>query len=211
MDQLPSAQNDAIDVAAHGTATTLVGGGTRLTANDTDPDPGETALLVAHVISPPTHGHVSVQTDGTFVYVNDDPGLGFDQFGYEACDPKGACDAATVVVTIDTNAPAITCLLKTQVGVVGDAVSIDLSQLFAPPPGDTLAYAVTNPAPTLSLVGSLLSGTLDNAGTFVSTLSANAVIGGGTVSEDVEFQVLPAGDIVFRDSFDTGTSALPCQ
>ncbi|HEY6894114.1 MAG TPA: Ig-like domain-containing protein, partial [Rhodanobacteraceae bacterium] len=211
LDRLPSAQNDAIDVAAHGTATSLVGGATRLTANDTDPDPGETAMLVAHVISAPTNGHVTIHADGTFAYVNDDPALGSDQFAYEACDPEGACDAATVVVTIDTTAPAVTCVLPTQVAVVGDTVNLDLAPLFAPPAGDTLTYGVTNPPPTLSIIGSLLGGTLNTAGTFISTLSANAVIGGGTASEDVEFQVLPVGDLLLRDGFDGGASGLPCQ
>jgi len=168
-------------------------------------------MLTAHLISAPANGHVTIQTDGTFVYVNDDPALGFDQFAYEACDPQGACEAATVTVTIDTTAPAVTCILPKQLGIVGDTVNLDLSLLFAPPANDTLTYGVTNAPPTLTILGSLLGGTLDTSGIYVSTLKATAVTGGGTASEDVTFVVLPVGEILLRNGFDDGDPNLQCQ
>jgi hypothetical protein len=107
--------------------------------------------------------------------------------------------------------PTVTCLLPRQVSEVGDTVNLDLSQLFAPPASDTLSYGVTNAPPALSIMGSLLTGTLDTAGTFTSTLTATAVAGGGTASENVEFRVLPTGDILLRNGFDNGNSSQPCQ
>jgi hypothetical protein len=95
------------------------------------------------------------------------------------------------------------------VDIVGDMVDIDLSTLFAPPPGKSLVYDVTNPAPGLTLVGSLLSGTLSTAGTVTTTLKATATPGGMTASEDVRFDVLTLDELVFRDGF--GDPATPCN
>lgn len=155
------------------------------------------------------NGHVTLNTDGTFVYVNTNPAA--DSWQYEACDSSGACVAATVSVTINQQAPTVSCVLPKQVDVVGDAVSIDLSLLFTPPAGQSLSYSATNPPPTLSIIGSLLSGTLTTSGTYTSALNATTVPGGASASENVIFEVLPAGDILLRDGFDAGTTSQPCQ
>jgi len=57
-------------------------------------------------------------------------------------------------------APTITCLLPRQVNEVGDTVNLDLSLLFAPPAGQSLSYGGTSLPPSLSIIGSLLTGTL---------------------------------------------------
>lgn len=116
---------------------------------------------------------------------------------------------ATAVLTVDSNTPSVTCVLPNEVDIVGDMIDIDLSTLFAPPPGKSLVYGVTNPAPGLALVGSLLSGTLSTAGTFTTTFEATATPGGMTASEDVQFDVLALDELVFRDGF--GDLAVPCQ
>jgi uncharacterized repeat protein (TIGR01451 family) len=210
-DQAPSAADDAIEVGPHGTAVTLVGGASSVLSNDTDPDPGQTATLTAHLTRAPWNGHVTLNSDGTFVYVNDDPSSGFDSFEYETCDEAHACDGGAVAITIVSGVPTVTCILPSQLNIVGDAVNFDLSLLFAPPANDTLSYSVTSAPPTLSIIGPLLTGTLDTAGTFVSTLKATAVAGGGSASEQVEFRVLPAGDILLRNGFDSGSPPPPCQ
>jgi VCBS repeat-containing protein len=217
LDQAPTPTNDGIDVAPHGSANTLIGGASTVLANDTDPDPGETATLVAHLIAPPQNGHVTLNPDGTFSYVNDDPTQGVDSFQYEACDIQGACVAATVSITIDGAAPTVTCVLPKQVDVVGDTVSIDLSRLFAPPPGQTLTYGAANVPPSLAISGSLLTGTLQPGDappappyTYDATLTATA--GGASASENVTFQVLPTGEVLLRDGFDGAQSVQqPCN
>jgi VCBS repeat-containing protein len=218
LDQMPVATDDAIVVAPHGTSNTLVGGATRVLANDTDPDPGETAMLTAHLISAPENGHVTLNPDGTFAYVNDDPAQGVDGFQYEACDPEGACDAATVSVTVNGEAPTVSCVLPRQVDVVGDTVNLDLSLLFTPPPGQSLTYSGTNLPPSLSIVGSLLTGTLQASDVppsppyaYASSLTATTVPGGVSANENVIFQVLPAGEILLRNGFDGPTQSQPCQ
>jgi VCBS repeat-containing protein len=168
-----------------------------------DPD-DQHSSLTAHLIAPPSSGTITLELDGTFVYENTDPSASVDEFRYEVCDPSQACVGATVSVTIDHDAPTISCRLPTQVGMVGSAVSIDLATLFTPPPGESLVYDATNLPQSLSRVGALVSGTLqpgDVAGSpFASTLRASA--GGAWASEDVMFQVLPVGDILLRDGFD---------
>lgn len=116
---------------------------------------------------------------------------------------------ATAVLTVDSNIPSVTCVLPNQVGTVGDMIDVDLSTLFAPPPGKSLVYGVTNPAPGLMLVGSMVSGTLSSAGMVTTTLEATATPGGMTASEDVRFDVLALDELVFRDGF--GDPITPCQ
>ena len=117
---------------------------------------------------------------------------------------------ATAILTVDSNAPTVTCVLPNEVDIVGDMIDIDLSSLFTPPPGQSLIYGATNPPTGVSLAGSLLTGTLATAGTFTTTLMATtAVPGGTTASEDVVFDVLPLDELVFRDGF--GDPATPCN
>jgi len=214
LDIAPVAANDASVVAPNSSTSTLVGGATSVLANDSDPgDP-----LTAHLISAPANGHVTLNADGTFTYYNDDPASGVDSWEYEACDDQGACTGAAVSVTLDTAAPTVTCTLPRQLNVVGDTVAIDLSQLFAPPAGQTLVYAATNAPPSLSIAGSLLTGTLQDSDVlpppyiYNATLTASTAGTGASASENVMFQVLPTGEILLRDGFDGGqTVQQPCQ
>lgn len=116
------------------------------------------------------------------------------------------------------SAPTINCLLPDQADVVGDSVNIDLSLLFLAPPGDTLTFGAGNIPPSLSLNGSLLTGTLQVSDVppappyaYLSTLTAIAIGSGMGASENVTFQVLPIGEILLRNGFDPATSAMPCQ
>ena len=213
-DQLPTTADDAIAVAPTGIAVDLVGDANVIDSvldNDTD-DIGDT--LRAQLISAPTNGHVTLNDDGTFVYVNDFPID--DDFMYEACDDFGACVPAMVSITINQAAPVVSCLLPRQVNEVGDTVSIDLALLFTPPPGQSsLSYSATGLPPSLSVVGSLLSGILqanDVPGSpYASTLTATTSAGGASASENVMFQVLPAGEILLRNGFEDAAQHPPCQ
>lgn len=215
LDVAPVAVDDSIVVAPNGSTGVLVGGATNVLTNDSDP--GDT--LTAHLIGAPANGHVALNTDGTFTYYNDDPALGVDSWMYEACDGHGGCTAATVSVTIDNSAPTVTCTLPPQLYVVGDTVSIDLSLVFAPPAGQTLSYSATNIPPSLSVNGSLLSGTLQANDappappyTYGSTLIATAVSSNVSASENVTFQILPNGEILLRAGFDGAqTVQQPCH
>ena len=67
-------------------------------ANDSDPEGG--ALTIASFTSP-TNGEVTDQGGGVLRYTPDPDFNGADSFTYTVCDPTGACDTATVDVTVD--------------------------------------------------------------------------------------------------------------
>jgi uncharacterized repeat protein (TIGR01451 family) len=98
MDQLPSAEDDAMTVTSGGTASILADGSASVLTNDQDPD-GD--VLKAGVLMTTAHGTLSLAANGTFSYANNgnDPAAS-DSFYYQACDPQGACAAAEVTITI---------------------------------------------------------------------------------------------------------------
>ena len=83
------------DPGAPGLTVDTAGG---VLANDADP---EGAPLTAAVESPPTHGTLSLATDGSFVYTPDADFFGTDTFEYRASDGVG--ESAATVVTITVN------------------------------------------------------------------------------------------------------------
>lgn len=48
----------------------------------------------------PAHGDVTIAADGSYTYTPDPDYAGADSFGYEVCDPSGACAPAVVTVTV---------------------------------------------------------------------------------------------------------------
>ncbi len=66
-------------------------------ANDTDPD-GDTLTVIDH--TDPTHGTVTLNTDGSFTYTPTTWFAGIDTFTYTIRDPAGATDTATVTITV---------------------------------------------------------------------------------------------------------------
>ena len=96
----PVAADDSASVATGGTVTLLDTGQTSLLANDLDPE-GESLLVTTIPVSGPSSGTLILQTDGTFSYTHDGSATSSDSFVYEACDPLGLCDTATVSITVD--------------------------------------------------------------------------------------------------------------
>jgi subtilisin family serine protease len=70
-------------------------------ANDSDPD-GD-PLTVASVADP-ANGSARIEPDQAVTYTPDPGFVGTDSFDYEACDPGGLCDSATVTVTVEDRA-----------------------------------------------------------------------------------------------------------
>ena len=67
--------------------------------NDFDQDGDQ---LFAQLVSPPAHGVISFQFDGTFEYVPDPGFVGVDSFRYEVFDGQ-AFDAATAMIEVQTS------------------------------------------------------------------------------------------------------------
>jgi hypothetical protein len=87
-------------VAGDDGATTVedVAVGIDVLANDSDPDGDALSVSLG---TPPGHGTADVRADGSIDYTPDAGWSGVDAFTYEACDPGGLCDGATVTVTVD--------------------------------------------------------------------------------------------------------------
>ena len=212
---LPIALIDAIQVAPGSMANVLVSGANSVLANDIDLDGDPLhAILIVDAL----HGNLTLNSNGTFTYVNDesDP-VPLDTFTYEACDTHGACSAAVVTITISQLLPTVNCILPRQVHDVGDSVLLDFSMMFTPPQGQTLTYSGQSLPPSLSVNAAtgVVTGVLssnDVAGSpYASNLRATTVPGGATASENVNFVVLAIGETLLRNGFDGTTSAQACH
>lgn len=93
----PIAGSDVIKCFPGAMANTLVNGAKSVLANDLDP---EGDAISATVWTPTSHGTITLQPDGTFVYHNDKSGASSDIFTYYVCDTYNACSVGTVNVVI---------------------------------------------------------------------------------------------------------------
>jgi VCBS repeat-containing protein len=91
----PVAVADSISVLEGGTATVLVSGATSVLANDSD---AENSTLRAILVNGPAHGTVTLNADGTFVYIHDGSETTTDSFTYRAND--GTVNGNIVTVNI---------------------------------------------------------------------------------------------------------------
>ncbi|MCH1417324.1 MAG: Ig-like domain-containing protein, partial [Flavobacteriaceae bacterium] len=157
----PVAVTETIAVIEAGTATTLNDGvTTSLLANDIDTDP-----LTAVLVTDPTEGSLTLNPDGTFIYVHGGGNLSSDSFTYSANDGKINSAPVTVSITVTgTNDPPVANNDNIIVPLNGTATTLDngLNSVLAndsDPDGDAL---------TVTLVSSPSYGTLtlNPGGTF---------------------------------------------
>ncbi|HEV8346689.1 MAG TPA: N,N-dimethylformamidase beta subunit family domain-containing protein, partial [Vicinamibacterales bacterium] len=130
-------------------STLTVGAVNRVTANDSDPDNDPvTAVLVTDA----THGHVTLNADGSFVYTPNPDTFGPDQFSYQVRDSFGeASNIATVYIGVTSvnDAPSFTKGGdQTVVGVAGAQTVPGWAAAISAGPSDeagqTLNFLVTN-------------------------------------------------------------------
>jgi len=93
----PVSFDDFITVEEGGTATILSNGNDSVLDNDTDAD---LDLLTAIEISGPSHGTLTLNSDGTFEYAHDGTDTTSDSFTYKANDGLADSNPATVHITI---------------------------------------------------------------------------------------------------------------
>jgi large repetitive protein len=159
----PVAANDAYTVNEDSTLTVAAPG---VLANDT---PSNGTPLSAAVVSNPSHGTVSVNVDGSFVYTPATHYYGMDTFTY--ADTEGALTSNTATVTITVNyvneAPA----------VVNDAYAVNEdSTLTVAAPGVLANDIPFNSTPMYAaLFSTPFHGTvtLNAVGSFIYTPAAN--------------------------------------
>lgn len=68
--------------------------------NASDPDPAHVPLLTATKVSDPSHGTLTLNPDGSFVYVPAAGFVGLDTFQYTASDPGETSNVATVTINV---------------------------------------------------------------------------------------------------------------
>ena len=187
----PVAVTDSIALNEAGTATTLVGGGTDLRANDTDAESAFAALTVTTTpVVGPTHGTLTLVADGTFSYTHDGSQATSDSFQYQVCDPSAACGLGVVniaIVPVNDAPVAGSETITVGEGLTATAlVSTDDSVLDndSDPDGDGLSATVD----TQPMHGTL---TLNPDGTFSYTHDGSETVSDSFVYEVCDDALLP--------------------
>ncbi|TKB95794.1 Ig-like domain-containing protein, partial [Pedobacter cryophilus] len=113
-------------------------------ANDSDPDADP---LIYSLVNAPVQGALTFNSDGTFRYIPPANFSGIITFIYQVCDPSGACDQATVTITVSpVNDPPIAedDRFKTE---INKPVSQKVTDNDTDPDADPLQFsALTQPA-----------------------------------------------------------------
>ncbi len=94
VNDLPVANNDSYSVAEGGTLNQSAPG---VLANDTDP---ESDPLTAHKVGDPSHGNVTLNTNGSFTYTHNGSETTADAFTYRVYDGTGYSNTVTVYITV---------------------------------------------------------------------------------------------------------------
>ena len=130
----PTANPDSYTIHLNG----LIG---PLTANDSDPDPGDT--ISASIVTFPTNGTLSNSGFNRFTYSrNSSTWTGTDSFTYKACDnqfPSLCSSAVTVTITVVNGAPVPG---NDSYTVHGNTVIGPMKVNDTDPDGDTLTFGI---------------------------------------------------------------------
>ncbi|MDJ0924000.1 MAG: putative Ig domain-containing protein [Acidimicrobiia bacterium] len=123
----PTADGDSYDLA-EGESLRVEAPGVLGNDSDLDADP-----LVAELVSPPAHGHLELNEDGSFSYVPDAGFAGGDKFIYSAVDVLGEESSATVILNVATIEAAIPPPIDDG---PRDAIVAATDLLWLPPPAN---------------------------------------------------------------------------
>ena len=176
----PVAVNDSYSITERdvGTDPGLSVAAPGVLANDTDP---QGSALTASLVSAPTHGTVTFNSDGSFVYTPNTGYLGADSFTYKDTDSQTALtsNTATVNLTVSARLSIPTTLTANPGQTITVPVNID-----NPNPQNAgglhgAALAINFDSNELQFVNAM-NGTVTSATNEVKTISFGGTITGGS-------------------------------
>jgi hypothetical protein len=132
----PNARDDSDTVDEDSSVTVDVLG------NDSDIDDGLDPSTIT-VMSGPGNGATNVNPDGSIDYTPDPGFSGTDSFTYEVCDFAGACDTATVDITVDSVNDPPDAVDDNAPVIWGDDIDIDVLGNDSDPDGSLDPSSVT--------------------------------------------------------------------
>jgi hypothetical protein len=145
----PVAQNDTF-AAPNGALLSVSAPG--VLANDTDPN--SDPLTVSPVVSPPTHGSLTLDSNGSFQYTNSGDGAPRDSFVYEARDPAGNAGRATCLLLVqlpDDPPVAASDIILVDLNSTGNGLDV-LANDHDPDAGDAITLQSVNTTGTTGTV-----------------------------------------------------------
>lgn len=175
----PTTKDDSYMVLEDGTLN-----GTSVLQNDDDPDAAP-APLVARNASVPAHGTVTLNSDGTFIYLPAADYNGPDEFTYEAFDGAAAVSATvSITVTSVNDAPSFTPGADVSITAADGAYNQSWASNASPGPADEDAQTASLGYDTsVDLVGALLFTTPPSiAPDGTLTFTPNGLTGQATVT-----------------------------
>jgi VCBS repeat-containing protein len=168
----PAANNDSYSTKVNTTRTVAAPG---VLANDGDVD---SASLTAKLVSGTSHGTITLNSDGSFVYTPVSTFKGVDTFTYTANDGQADSNVATVSITVDKSGQKVKMTGAGEVsvfnpdGTASFGFNVSRSADDAPPSGSLNYY---NPGRNLTLQSNSIT-SLDVVGTkatFTGTCTKN--------------------------------------
>ncbi len=177
------AVNDPPAAAADGFTTAedtvLVQAASGVLANDGDPD--SSATLAAALVTPPSHGTLVLNADGSFSYTPAADFNGIDTFAYKAVATYGPSDP-----TVDTNVATVTITVTP----VNDA-PVARADAFTTPEDTPLSLAAPG----------VLAGDTDVDSALTAELVSGPAHGTVSLNPDGSFVYTPAGNYNGPDAF----------
>jgi VCBS repeat-containing protein len=191
----PTASGEAYSVDEDNTLTVNAASG--LLGNDSDV---EADALAAVLVSGPSNGSLTLNTDGSFSYTPDANFNGSDSFTYEVSDSLLTSSTATVTITVNpvNDAPVVVGgIADVMVSAGSDDLLIDLTGAFADIDDGSLVYEVAANGNV-----SLVDAVIESGGTLRLIISSNS---GGLAG--ITIRATDAGGLRAEASFTVSVEA----